>query len=198
MKNINVTEEVKAKIEAFQKQRTIDLLDLNAKIDDAKKHEQEAKEAMKKATEVTDLNAYAIAKNKMTESTTAVEMYEARYKQLKEREFVTEEESDGVIKSLLDYEDLLSSEYETKVGAILQDLLKVTTDYKKGISDTESVITRWTSSVHANYRSKHTRYPNGTNRSDNPVPVHASPYLGSDLSERVYYFLKNEDLYPQQ
>ena len=57
--------------------------------------------------------------------------------------------------------------------------------------DAETVITTWTSSIRENRRTfGTTTYADGTSVSQEAVPVHRTVYLGGDVAERIYSFLR--------
>lgn len=190
----NVAEEVSKRISELKEGKAAELLTLKTKIDVAEQALNKAEAEMRKATENTDLKAYTEAKHKADEGAAAVEMYTARYKQLETKSFVSEEESDLVFDSLETYEKELTEEYQKNMQPILQKLAEINKSYKNDISTAEQTIKAWESEIHANYRSKYTTYVDGSHRSDRPVPMRPRPYLGCDLSERVYHFLAAEKL----
>ncbi len=123
-------------------------------------------------------------------------MYSARYKRLLIKEFISEEESDKVIASLLEYEEELSFDYARSVKELLKKLIKLHEQYTENIKKSEETISKWTHNIHANYIQKNTirTLPDGTktHRLETPVPVHIMPYAGSDLSMAIEKFLNDK------
>lgn len=193
MSKKNVAEEVNKRIKDLLDQKAAELLSLKEKIDDAEKEKAKAEADMEKATKDTDLTTYTRAKKAICDSASAVEMYSTRYKQLETKGFVSEEESDEVFDSLKAYEKELSEEYESEVRPLLEKLDEINKKYKADIAEAENTMRMWERDIHLNYRSDYATYPNGTNRSDHPVPIRPRPYLGCALSERVYNFLLVEE-----
>lgn len=189
----NTAQEVRARIEALIGSRAEQLAEISEKISAARKQEAEAAEAMKQAQAETNLKAYAAAKAAKLEAGTAVEMYSGRAAQLQGKELISEEESDSVIDSLLDYEAKISADYEAAIAGPLDQLQQLQKDYEAAIEEAERVLHLWTSQVHANYRSSSTIYAEtGTNRSPRPVPVHKVAYTGCNTAQRVRAFLDKE------
>jgi len=178
----NLVEQTNARIKELVDNKAAELLTIQAKVTDARTQKEAAVLAIKDATEKTDLEAYDKAKAEKKAADSAIEMYSARYKMLEEKDFVTEEESDKTIDSLLAYEEELAAEYEAAIQEPLKALVKLQKEYKEAVQAAERTITKWTSTIHENHRSVGTTYANGTNRSEAPVPVHRTPYEGCNAS----------------
>ncbi len=186
----NVAREVLDRIDAMKERKTAELEEIFRKAQEAGETAGKAEQAMKEAAENLDLATYAKAKNEKETADVAAEMYGKRYTQLEQKQYVSEEESDATIDALKRYEDGLADEYEKAIAAPIQKLRELTADYKKAIDETEHAFRVWTQDVHAYYRSEGTSYPDGTNRSKTPVPVHALPYTGCPVSKIVARFLE--------
>lgn len=186
----NVAQDVQKRIVSLEKGKASELNAIQLKIDESKKSAVAAQRAMATATAATDLKGYQKAKAENGDALDALEMYQKRYAQLKENDFVTERESDSVIDSLLKYEEDLSAEYRENVLEPLTDLKAIHDAYEAAIKETEDVIRAWTNRIHANYRSETTTYADGSNRSKTPVPVRNTPYFGCKESLTIGNFLQ--------
>lgn len=202
---------VKANTEAEQKNNTVDIInekidkliadkrkELNGILDQIEKLKSDSKKYaadLRESTEVTDLQAYKKAKEQKKEADIAIEMYNARYIQLKGNKYVTEIESDRTIDELLDYESILTSEYEKQIRHMIEQISKINAEYRDEITRAENTIRRWEHEIHANYISRSgTTYQNGeerSNRSPKPIPVRDMLYFGCPISDMVTTFLKN-------
>ena len=178
MLKTNTAKEVKARIEKLVNDKTHSLSEIETARKKAEERQSIAKKRMKTAIEMTDADAYEKAKKEFSSAGNAVEMYTARFDQLNQKEFLTEEESDRVIDSLLQYEKDLEEDLIKSMEKPLKTIQKLCEDYTNNITETESAISAWTSSIHENYRRQGAIYQDGTNRSDIPVPVRVRPFLG--------------------
>lgn len=174
MKTNNIVEEVNEKIAVLKSDREKELTAIQAHVAEETKNLNEASKAMAAAIDSTDLGAYERAKTEKTRAETALEMYSARYKKVKNLEFITEEESDAIIASLINRDRELTLEFASDLDAALEtvrDLLKRHEREKKELSAT---VERWTRDIHHNYLSATTTFrETGTNRSPKPIPVKA-------------------------
>lgn len=149
-----------------------------------------ARRAMQDATEKMDPEAYMDAKALLAEYETASDMYAARQDQILKQEYISEADSDKVIDSLLDYENVLASEFEASIAKPLADLNSLLTKYQQEVDAVERTIADWTYNVHSNYRSQVSTYRNGSKRSETPVPVRNIPFQGSIASRTINDFLR--------
>lgn len=189
----NTAQEIRAKIEALIGSRAEQLAEISEKISEARAAVERCSENMKKAQAETNLTSYAAAKAAKLEAETAVEMFSGRAAQLQGKELISEEESDSVIDSLLDYEAKISADYEAAIAGPLNQLQQLQKDYEAAIADAEAVLRLWTTQVHANYRSQSTTFAEtGTNRSPRPIPVRNIAYHGCNTAQRVRAFLDKE------
>lgn len=189
MKTKDIPAETLKTINSLEKKKAADLAAIADKINESNKALAEAKKEKQNATESTDLTAYQDAKKKEAEANAAIEMYAARYTQLERREFVTAKESDATIDALLQYEADIAAEYIEAIAGPIFEIEKAHADYTGAVKAAEGAIADWTHRIHANYRSEHTTYADGSNVSKTPVPVHATPYLGCEESAVVGAFL---------
>ncbi len=196
-----VLEEVNARMEELLEKKTADLNKIADMQIDARTKIEAAGLAMKHATEVMDVDAYAEAKQNKGKAQIALDMYTGRYNQIKAQEIISERESDKVIKSLLAYEDTLAADFKAAAGEHLKALVKILEGYKEAVQDTELTLSRWQRDIHANYISETTTYYDEvtgthTNRSKNPVPVHAMAYTGCKEATQLEDYLKKAGMKP--
>ncbi len=186
----NRAKEVQAQIKALREEKEAELNAIQQKTAEIKEDLVKARERMAVSVNDLDLPKYEAAAAAVKKAETAIEMYSARHQIIQKREYISEEESDKVIDSLLAYEEVLSSAFKAKMDTSLKELAKVYEDYKGSIKEAEDTILTWTGTIHANYRAAHTTYHDGTNRSPNPVPVRMSPYDGCTESKQLADYLR--------
>lgn len=149
-----------------------------------------AMEAMDAATDSMNVEAYEEANATYKREQISLDMYMKRSKRLDAKEFVTEEDSDSVIDSLLNHEKDLEKDYKESITSHINALADITNQYFADIQNTENTIRRWTKYIHENYRSATTTYSDGTNRSPHPVPVHAMPFMGCSTAIQMKTFIE--------
>lgn len=91
------TTEIQNKIKFLIESKSEQLQAIETEIEKA-----QAEKDMNAATEALNTKAYTKAKERISAAETAIEMYSARRKQVRGLEYVTEQESDAVIDSLLE------------------------------------------------------------------------------------------------
>lgn len=187
----NKAKEISQKINELISGKADELAAIDAEIVKADEDAEKAREAARTATEATDINAYEKARSALYNAQTRLEMYRARRMMLEQKDFVSEAESDAVIDDLLKYEADIKAEFEDAVRPHIDELRRLYNEYRQNVVDAETVITTWTSSIRANRRTfGTTTYADGTSVSPEAVPVHRAVYLGGDVAERIYSFLK--------
>lgn len=185
----NIAKEILTKIEDMKSEKARELEVIFDKAKEAGLLAEKAEKDMRDAYERLDLAAYEKAKNAKATAETAAEMYGLRGRQLEEREFLTEEESDATIDALKGYEEELAFEFKKAIEEPIRKLSELQKHYAEAVTEAELAIKRWTSEIHRNYRSEGTRYPDGSNRSPVPIPVRNVPYSGCGESAMVESFL---------
>ena len=186
----DVAREVLNKIDKLKADKLQELEIISGKATEAGERSLQADDAMKAAVAAIDEVGYAKAKNEKSLALAAAEMYSKRYEQLEQKQFVSEAESDRVIDSLLQYENALAADFESAIAEPIKKLRQLNETYLAAVREAETAIQAWTSDIHRNYRSESTTYPDGTNRSPVPVPVHTLPYTGCPTSAVVGGFLE--------
>lgn len=153
-----------------------------------------AETAMRRATEEMNIEAYEEAKTQKQKVQTALDMYASRYSQIRQKEYISEEESDKVIKSLLQYEDELADTFTKSLGTHLKSLEVLYATYINEVRATEDTLRRWTNDIHANYQAEVTSkvLPDGsvTKRMDKPQPVHLVEYTGCTEAKLLGEYLR--------
>lgn len=186
----NLIEEINRKMDEMLQQNRAELQTINDQISSAQSEIAEYQTTMDNAQNELDAEGYLKAKDAIRILKTKIEMLEKRKTQHNEKELVTEEESDQVINSILEYENQLAEEYEKDIKSPLNQLRQRTEKYRAGVLYAETTMNRWTSNIHANYQSPTATYADGTHRSSVPVPVRSVHYYGSPVSVRVSDFLE--------
>lgn len=180
----NTLQEVKSRMAEMTQSKLDQLAEIRNKQAEARAKLDTADKAMKDATERMSLDDYASAKEAKHEAQTAIDMYTGRYAQIERQEYISEEESDKIIDSLLAYENHLDEGFKKAAADQLKVLAALYREYTDAVEDTEETISLWTKTIHANYntrgRSAYKDPVTGeyTYRSEKPIPVHQAQYKG--------------------
>ena len=184
MSKHNTLQEVKSRMAEMTQSKLDQLAEIRNKQAEARAKLDTADKAMKDATERMSLDDYASAKEAKHEAQTALDMYTGRYAQIERQEYISEEESDKIIDSLLAYENHLDEDFKKTAAEQLKVLAALYREYMDAVADTEETIYLWTETIHANYNSRGgTAYRDPvtgsyTYRSEKPLPVHKTQYKG--------------------
>ncbi len=182
----NKTKEVNDRINEMLAKRQADIKTIDKKEAEARAELYAINEELKDAANEFDADAYKEASVKKREVELTLEMLQDKRNMIQNQEYITEEESNAVIDSLLKYEDDLAAEFEKSIVEPMQKLTELYKKYGAEILKTESTITLWTNKIHAYYKTSA-----GT-RHENPQPVRILPYTGYDRAERLRSFLIKE------
>lgn len=189
----NRVEEVKATITDLIEKKAGELDKITAELEAARDRKRKAETALHSAIETTDAAAYKKAKAEADEAATLIEMYTARYGQLRNKEFMSEEESDRVIDSLIEYQNDRAAAFVEAIKGPLAQLEAIYKEYAQDYEDAVKTVNAWTANIHANYRTPRTTYADGSHRSNRPAPVTGATGffpLFNDDAARVEDFLK--------
>lgn len=176
--------EVKTRMKEMQEAKAAQLETINQKQAEARAQIEAAALGMRQATEEMNVEDYEKAKAAKRRAQSALDMYTERYRQIKQLEYVSEEESDKVIDGLLAYEEKLADDFRRAVAEPLKALAALHAAYIAAVADTESTLTAWQRDIHANYSTRGlTRRTDPltgevTDRSETPVLVHRLPFKG--------------------
>ena len=140
----NKAKEIEERIKSLQENKAKSLFEINVQVDELKKTISAAAAAMAAATEKLDADAYAKANAEKIAAETKLEMYSDRLKQYETSEFVTVEESEKVLDSLVNYGKDLITAYENNIKDLLIELNSLTEGYNKAVEELISVACRWT------------------------------------------------------
>lgn len=186
----NTAKEVMDLISSLMENKKQQLEEIQEMLCEERKAEADAQAALDAAAAALDYEAHCTAKAALAHAVDCEEMLDRRLNQLASAKLVPEEESDKVIGSLLQYEQDLEKSFEDNVAALLAALKDAMTKHKDAVDEAEGAIHSWTQNIHPNYRSRGiTRYANGTDRADHPVPVRTGIYVGGNLWIEVRDFL---------
>lgn len=189
----NVASKVLKRIEKMLEEKQSSLSVIQDLLKAEYEKEAEVKKEILNAQANMDFELYHELKARLAEIREKIELLNSRQNQLASAKLITEEESDRVIDSLLQYEAELANAYEKAIIGEIK-LIRTTHDlYRSSVNEAEKAIATWTSNIHPNYRSSSTRYHNGSNRADRPVAVHPVAYLGSPLSHIIDSLLKKAE-----
>ena len=187
----NTIKEVKEKMSDMIKTKEQELFELNIKLKELRAELKGAEEESRHATAEMNLEAYEEAEANKKKAALAISMYEGKLKQLSNQEYISEEESDKIIDSILDYEEEITKQFEADIAEPLNTLLELAIAYQSTIEDAENTIIKWTGRIHANYSTRgltsriDPRTGQYTDRSEIPVPVHPTPYAGSPAASII-------------
>lgn len=191
-------QEVKTRMQEMKAAKAAELDEIQQKKLDAQTAKEAAELAIKDATERMDLDDFEKAKQARRRAQSAIDMYAGRYKQIAAQEYISEEDSDKVIDSLLAYEDTLTADFKEALAGHLKTLEGLLEGYRGAIADTENIMTLWQQDIHANYNTRgagsYTDPLTGmtTTRSPRPVPVHRMPFTGCSEAGRLGEYLQKE------
>ena len=186
-------------MKALKGKREAELTMVSTKCDEARAAAESAEKELISAMESMNADRYEAAAQAKQKAQATLEMFSRHYDMLATKKLISEEESDAVIDSLLAYEKTLDANVHDAIAGPLQQLEKVIREYRENIRQVEDTLLAWQREIHANYRSfgsSQYRDADGnlTGRSDTPLPVHMSPYQGSDEALRVDAFLTKNAL----
>ena len=191
----NALEQAKEKIQEIRDKKAADLAVISRKQEEAYKEAKEADKAIHDAAARMDITAFQKGRQDKSKAETSIEMYSARYEQLRTQEYISEADSDCIIDGLLDHEAQLADNFRADIAVLLKQLDEMLTGYREAIEDTETTIKTWTSEIHANHRTfgitmrvdpATGRY---TDRMETAVPVHPLPFKGCEEAERLERYL---------
>ena len=197
------TQEVQERILELVAKKTSELDTVKQKEQEAHKQLEEAEQAIKEAAAIMNDKKYAEATAYRDKVRIIIQMYADKFEQINKQEYISEEESDKVIGSLLAYEEELTESFKNDLLEPLKIIYNLIKEYKAEIDNTEQTINKWTSEIHANYntrgRSQYYDKLTGkyTSRCSYPVPVRNNPYYGcSEALQLEEFFKKNYPLLP--
>lgn len=190
-----ILQEVKARMQEMQDKKAEELQAIQNKKTEAYTQKEAAELAIQEATKSMDLEAYEEAKTAKRKAQSAIDMYSGKYAQISKQEYISEEDSDKVIDSLLAYENELAAGFKAAVAEHLKALSTTLQDYLTEIADTEGTITAWGATIHANHNSRGRTYYTDANgqestRSETPIPVHIMPYTGCREAHQLKEYLE--------
>lgn len=193
-----VLEEVNERMKQIKETKSADIDRIGTLQQEAHAKLEAAELAMKQAMEVMDVDAYEEGKHAKHKAQTALDMYNGRFNQIKTQEYISEEESDKIISSLLDYEQTLGENFKFSAAEPLKKLADLLNAYNNEIAETERVLSDWQHDIHANYQSPITLYTDPatgkkSHRSPRPIPVHSIPYLGCNEAMQLSEYLQKAE-----
>ncbi len=158
---------------------------------DAEAGIRDAETRKDQASRVTDLSAYQEAEKDLEAARTKRSMYSERLHQLQDLDFVTDQESEETIKSILAYEQTIGTQIDERIREHVESLDHLLQGYENEIQDAEGTIKDWTSTIHPNFISEGTIYAEtGTHYSKDPVPVRRTPYEGTEKAKAARRFIR--------
>lgn len=184
MSKKNIMQEVQAKIDAIQEKKRQEVFEVELKMVALNTENEKLLDEKIKAMSNMNMDAYKEIEHKIDENRLALKMYSEKLEQVKKQEYITEQESDAVIDSLLDYEKILEKDFVADIKAPIIELRKILNDYFGAVRETEQTIRTWETQIHANYSTRGATFwtdketGKTTDRSNKPVLVHSIPYDG--------------------
>ena len=186
---ISTADKVQDQINELKAERDKDLSTINDRYMEAVDKMDEINAALTEAEKAMDADKYAAAVAEKNNMLTKLSMFNSRKENIESHELVSEEESDAVIDSLLDYEEKMEKAFHNDAAALLDSMNELLSMYSDEVVKTEAALRRWTGIVHANYIDRH----NHGRRSDHAIPVRYIPYKGSDFYKKLDQFLRSLD-----
>ena len=189
-------QEVKDKMQELQTKKAEELAAVKEKQAATQNELAEAQERMKDATAVMNLDAYEEARAAKQKASTALEMYRGKYEQIKNQEYISEQDSDQIIDGLLEYEKELAEDFKATIAPHIKALDEALIAYRAEVHDTEATILAWQNDIHANYSTRGKTYRTDpftgqkTDRSETPTPVRLVPYTGCTEAAVLDEYLK--------
>lgn len=199
MAKTTTLESVKTKMQELKEARAAQYETINAMKATYTAQINAAAQEMKQATTELNVDAYDTARQAKRKAQAGLDMYKAREADLANQEIISEQESDKIIDSLLEYEETIAADFRQAITEPIRQLRQILDNYKREVANTEKTIHEWEQDIHANYISR-----NGmsrvdqitgerTNRSETPLPVHRLPYLGCPEAQKLEAYLKKEN-----
>ncbi len=192
----NVLDEVKARMKEIKEAKAAQLETIYKKQAEAYKQIEDAEAAMKRAAEEMDVDSYEEAKTKKHKAKTALDMYDNRYNQIKQQDYMSEDESNEVIRSLLDCEKQLEEDFRQTLGEQKKTLEQLLKDYREDVEEVEQILSSWHAEIRRNYIDWDgiTSYfdpvtKQTTNRSPDPIPIHRVTYRGCSEADMLREWL---------
>jgi len=199
METNEILKEIRDRMTAIKSKRAAELSMVMAKREEAREAAERAERDLTSAMEELNEDKYGRASQAQQKARAAQEMYTRAYDQLAARKLITEAESDAVIDSILAVEDDLAKGFLEAIAEPMRRLDTLYKEYRSAVKEAESLLTKWQSDIHPNFRSSGSQYRdaegNLTNRGPHPIPVHRMEYKGCDEALRLGSFL-NKNLPP--
>ena len=182
---------IRTYMEKLKSERAAEIQSVKAKIRDAEAGIKDAEARIDTATRKTDLEAFTEAEKDQKAANTKRAMYSERLKQLEDLDFVTDQESEETINSIIAYEKTIGTQIDERIRESVEALDKLITAYEHEIEDAERTIKDWTGTIHPNYISEGTIYAEtGTHYSPVPIPVRRTPYEGTERAKAARRFIR--------
>lgn len=194
--NIDTVGKVKEQISRFISDREREIGEIDQHIASATADKAAAEANLRTAIETTNQDDYNRAKIAISAATSVIEMYSARRKQLVNKDFISERESDAVIDSILEYEKELAKSFKSAAAVHLRKLADLRDEYLKTVMDAENTLLVWQTDIHANYKTRGgTMFFDDltgtyTDRSPKPVPVRFAAYVGCREAQELGEYLE--------
>ena len=170
-KNTDTVSMIRNQIDQLIADREREIGEIDQHIAVAKSEKAKGEAALQCAIETTNQKNFDSAKSQIAAAESAIEMYSARREQLINKAFISEEESDKVIDSLLAYKTERDGEFIAAISAELSTISKLVSEYDSAYKAMTNTVRDWESQIHANYRNPIVSYPAGVTPQRKPVPV---------------------------
>lgn len=168
---VNRVEEVKAIMKKLVEKKAAEIVSIEKELSNATDKKNKATQALSNAIAATDRAAYKKAKAEAEEAATIIEMYAARLDQLRNKEFMSEEESDRVVDSLIEYQNKRTAAFIKAIAGPIGQIEELYIEYDRDYQAAVETVAAWTRDIHKNYRSLCTTFADGSHRSKTPRPV---------------------------
>ncbi len=144
----NPLNEVQKKMDDLKRKRAAALEEIDKKKKEAQNELTTAQEELEEATGKMDLTAYEKASARRQKAQTALDMYSMRYEQIGKQEYITVQESEEILNSLIKYERQLEKALTNEANDTIHNLLSTIDKYQSDVSEIQKVYREWIHTVH--------------------------------------------------
>lgn len=181
----SIIQDTNKRIAELEKRKAADIANIEKHLQRISSAIADQRKRAAKAAENMSASEYSSATAEKSKLEIEASMYSDRLKQIQGKEMVTAEESEATIAALLAYEKQLEAEFAEALAPHLKAIKELTDKQRADAAEAETTLREWTYRIRPNYISKGTTYPDGTNRSPVPVPIHPMGYFGGVLAARM-------------
>ena len=143
----NTLDEVQEKLRKLTAERAAELEKVEAKRKEAEKDLLTALSDVEAAAEKTDFTVYEKAKERERKAQQVVEMFSERCSQLKKQEYMSKEERDAVLRSLIKYDQQITIDFRNDVRTALNSVAAIAGEYFREGERTRNLYRDWSKAI---------------------------------------------------